>query len=100
MQMSDEPVTLQQVKMHLRLGSASAEDSYLMILITAARRAIENMMDQRVEALADEDKDVVAQASLLLIGHWYANREAVGVNVSEIPFAVQWLINPLRVMSV
>ena len=100
MQMSDEPVTLQQVKMHLRLGSMSAEDGYLMILITAARRAIENMMDQRVEALADEDKDVVAQASLLLIGQWYANRETVGVNVSEIPFAVQWLINPLRVMSV
>jgi len=102
--MADEPVTLEQVKTHLRLGASDREDAYLNILIGAARRAIENLTgrDIAVDAptLDDRDKDVVAQASLLLIGQWYSNREAVGVNVSEIPLAVQFLLNPLRVMFV
>jgi hypothetical protein len=102
--MADEPVTLEQVKTHLRLGASDREDAYLGILIGAARRAIENLTGRDiavdVPTLDERDKDVVAQASLLLIGQWYANREAVGVNVSEIPLAVQFLLNPLRVMFV
>jgi len=102
--MADEPVTLEQVKTHLRLGTSDREDAYLGILIGAARRAIENLTGRDiavdVPTLDERDKDVVAQASLLLIGQWYSNREAVGVNVSEIPLAVQFLLNPLRVMFV
>ncbi len=102
--MAEEPVTLEQVKTHLRLGSSGREDAYLMILIAAARRAIENLTGRDiavdVPTLDERDKDVVAQASLLLIGQWYSNREAVGVKVSEIPLAVQFLLNPLRVMFV
>lgn len=102
--MAEEPVTLEQVKTHLRLGSSGREDAYLLILIAAARRAIENLTGREiavdVPTLDERDKDVVAQASLLLIGQWYSNREAVGVNVSEIPLAVQFLLNPLRVMFV
>ncbi|MEG8045749.1 head-tail connector protein [Sphingomonas aerolata] len=102
--MADEPVTLDQVKTHLRLGTSEHEDAYLGILIGAARRAIENLTGRDiavdVPTLDERDKDVVAQASLLLIGQWYSNREAVGVNVSEIPLAVQFLLNPLRVMFV
>ena len=102
--MAEEPVTLEQVKTHLRLASSGREDAYLMILIAAARRAIENLTGRDiavdVPTLDERDKDVVAQASLLLIGQWYSNREAVGVNVSEIPLAVQFLLNPLRVMFV
>ena len=102
--MADEPVTLEQVKTHLRLGTSDREDAYLGILIGAARRAIENLTGRDiavdVPTLDERDKDVVAQASLLLIGQWYSNREAVGVNVSEIPLAVQFLLDPLRVMFV
>ena len=102
--MADELVTLEQVKMHLRLGASDREDAYLNILIGAARRAIENLTGRDiavdVPTLDERDRDVVAQASLLLIGQWYSNREAVGVNVSEIPLAVQFLLNPLRVMFV
>lgn len=38
------------------------------------------------------------QAILLLIGHWFANREAVvtGVTTAELPLAVQSLIQPYR----
>lgn len=38
------------------------------------------------------------QALLLLVGHWYANREAVGQsNQAALPFAVEALIAPYRV---
>ncbi len=102
--MAVEPITLEHVKTHLRLGMSDREDNYLTILISAARRAIENATDRDfsadVPALDDRDTEIVSQASLLLIGQWYANREAGAVNVTELPFAVQWLINPLRIMSV
>ena len=41
----------------------------------------------------------VKQAILLLVGHWYANREAVNVGniVSELPMAVEALLAPYRV---
>lgn len=39
----------------------------------------------------------IKQAILLLVGHWYANREAVTPQAAnELPMAVQWLINPYR----
>lgn len=41
----------------------------------------------------------IRQAILLLVGHWYENREAVNVGniVSELPFAVDALLFPFRV---
>lgn len=41
----------------------------------------------------------ITQAVLLLVGHWYANREAVNVGniVSALPFAVDALLSPFRV---
>lgn len=41
----------------------------------------------------------IRQAMLLLIGHWYANREAVNVGniVNEMPFAVMSLLQPYRI---
>ncbi|EAO9771929.1 phage gp6-like head-tail connector protein, partial [Salmonella enterica subsp. enterica serovar Florida] len=39
---------------------------------------------------------------LLLIGHWYANREsvAVGQNATDVPFAVEALLQPYRIYGV
>ena len=37
----------------------------------------------------------VKQAALLLIGHWFANREAVG-DLQEAPMAVRYLLSGLR----
>jgi uncharacterized phiE125 gp8 family phage protein len=41
------------------------------------------------------------QAMLLLVSHWFENREAVvvGTIVTELPFAVKSLIAPFRVMT-
>lgn len=36
------------------------------------------------------------QAVLLLVGHWYANREAVGAQLVEVPMAADMLIGALR----
>jgi len=42
----------------------------------------------------------IRQAILLLIGHWYENREsvAVGVSVAELPQAVEALLSPYRMV--
>lgn len=39
------------------------------------------------------------QAILLLVGHWFANREAVGTAMTEVPLAVGALLGPLTVQS-
>ncbi|HFS7074847.1 head-tail connector protein, partial [Enterobacter hormaechei] len=43
--------------------------------------------------------DDVKAAMLLLIGHWYANRESVviGETVSQVPLAVEALLQPYRI---
>ena len=35
-------------------------------------------------------------AVLLLVGHWYANRETVGANMAEVPMAAGMLIDQMR----
>ena len=41
----------------------------------------------------------IRQAMLLLVGHWYENRETVNVDnsTSELPFTTQALLSPFRV---
>ncbi len=39
-------------------------------------------------------------AILLLVGHWYANREAVGETMAELPLAVAALVEPYRRVGV
>jgi hypothetical protein len=95
-----ELVTLADVKTHLRLGLSSREDAYLVILTAAAVRAIENATGRDVASelpdMPERDRAVAAQAALLLIGQWYANREVAGQNLTEMPMAITWLIAPLR----
>jgi hypothetical protein len=95
-----ELVTRADAKAHLRLGSSEREDAYLDILIAASVRAIENATGRDVASelpdMAERDRAVATQAALLLIGQWYANREATGQNLTEMPMAITWLIAPLR----
>lgn len=42
----------------------------------------------------------IKQAALLLVGHWYSNREAVSAaSMTETPMAVDALVAPFRVMN-
>ncbi len=102
--MADEPVKLDQVKSHLRIDpTEDSDDAHLALLVIAARRAIEQRTGRAVvgEAadIGDDDAMVVAMSVLMLVGAWYANREAVVVGSAapaELPLAVEWLIAPLR----
>lgn len=96
-----EPVSLADIKAHLRLpDDETGEDAYLSALIVAARRGIETIINRAITDpdFVDDDRAVVGQAVRLIVGSWYANREAVvtGTIVSETPVAASWLLKPLR----
>ncbi|WP_110642462.1 head-tail connector protein [Salinicola sp. CPA57] len=103
------------IKQHVRLEpDFEVDDTLLDTYSNAARRLVENRTGRKLYATAaqipkdsdgnaaDEnalvlDDDLVT-AMLLLIGHWYVNRESVvvGTITSEMPMAVQSLIEPYR----
>jgi uncharacterized phiE125 gp8 family phage protein len=53
-----------------------------------------------VSPLGTDDTAVVVQAMLLMMGHWYKNREATQVDArgapAEIPLSSTWLLNSIR----
>jgi len=52
-------------------------------------------------ATADDVPQSMKQAILLLVGHWYANREAVSDKaMTEVPFAVEALCQPYRMVLI
>lgn len=98
-----ETLTLAEVKTHLRVGSDTSEDSLITTYITAAREYVEGYQN-RIYLSTDEEvtaetmTGIEKAACLLLIGHWYENRQAVvlGTPPSEVPFAVKALLDIRR----
>jgi uncharacterized phage protein (predicted DNA packaging) len=95
-----EPVSLSDMKAHLRLDADdTGEDTYLSAMIVAARRSIELQINRSLADpdFAADDVIVVAHAIRLMVGSWYANREAVitGTIVTEMPMGVAALLRPL-----
>jgi len=98
-----EILTLAEVKTHLRVGSDNSEDALITTYITAAREYVEGYQN-RVYLSSDEAVEaetmtgIEKAACLLLIGHWYENRQAVvlGTPPSEVPFAVKALLDIRR----
>ena len=98
-----EILTLAEVKTHLRVGSDATEDALIKTYITAAREYVEGYQNR---VYLSTDQEVTAEtmtgiekaACLLLIGHWYENRQAVvlGTPPSEVPFAVKALLDIKR----
>lgn len=106
-------LTLPAVKYHCRIDSDfTADDDLLGIYINAARRYVETwtrrtMYDKDTDPGFEDDPDAllchenVDVAMLLLVGHWYANREAVNTGTtSALPFAVEALLQPYRIYGV
>jgi uncharacterized phage protein (predicted DNA packaging) len=107
-------VDLDVVKQHCRIDTDFTGDDALLTLYTGAaaryvqtwtRRTLYEKEDS--PGYADDPdpillNDDVKAAMLLLIGHWYANREtvSVGQTVAEVPFAVEALLQPYRIYGV
>lgn len=99
-----EPVTLEQVKGHLRLNpGVTDEDAQLEAMIMAARRAVEIRTRRSIvgdtPTLSGDDLAMACHAILLIIGTWYANREGATTDArtlpAEVPLSVTWLLDPL-----
>ncbi|CAB5583348.1 Phage gp6-like head-tail connector protein [Pseudomonas putida] len=92
-------IDLATVKMHLRVDG-DEEDALIGGYVAAAKAHVEQHCDRKlVETDPVEPEEMgltsdVEQAVLLLVGHWYANREAVviGTSASEVPLAVDRLL--------
>lgn len=88
-------LTLDEIKMHLRIEPAiTDEDAMLMQLEMAARLHTQNVLRRDIDATVGENVKV---ANLLLIAHWYRNRESTGgEKLAELPLAYGALLFPER----
>lgn len=101
MEISAEQIA--QIKAHLRVDS-DAEDTLIGAYASAAVDYVEHFCDGAlvdVLTLPVEEKEPPREvlftsgiwaAMLLLIGHWYANREAASQNLAETPLGVEALL--------
>lgn len=89
-------IELSLVKTHLRVDHGD-EDALIQGYLDAALAHVEQHCDRvlvETPVLPEEmglTKDV-QQAVLLLVGHWYTNREAVASGLTEVPLAVGRLL--------
>ncbi|MCU6671165.1 head-tail connector protein [Enterobacteriaceae bacterium H4N4] len=107
-------IELDVVKQHCRIDTDfTGDDSLLNIYTGAAARYVETWTRRTLyettesSGYAENEDSIqlgedVKAAMLLLIGHWYANREAVNINniTSAVPFAVEALLQPYRIYGV
>ena len=99
-----EPILLADIKNHLRVSSSdTSEDALLAIYAKAAREFCEGYQNRIYLAVGEDDvaetmNGIEKAACLLLIGHFYENRQAVvlGVTAAEVPFAVKALLDMRR----
>jgi len=80
---------LAEVKEYLRLDDDNSEDGYLNVLILLSSEMCQNYM--RAE-LPEECPESIRQACLIIIGHFYENRDGN----APIPQVVYRLLDPYR----
>lgn len=88
---TEQPISLTEAKKFLRLEYTD-EDEYIKSLICVAREVCESYMRHAIDC--QHCPDSVRQAMLLVIGHFYENRETE--NNRELPRAVYSLLLPYR----
>jgi len=110
----DEVLDLDVVKNHCRVEpDFTLDDSLFQIYTGSAKRHVEKWTRRTLYILntdpgydTDENRllldDDIRAAMLLLIGHWYANRESVvvGQTALKLPLAVESLLQPYRIYGV
>lgn len=106
-------LTTEQAKTHCRIDADStAEDDWFETTIKAAVIYVQKWTRRRLYEKADDpvylaDHDAllygedIEMAMLMLIAHWYANREAASSGgLTETPLAVEALLQPYRIYGV
>ena len=93
-------IQLDQAKDHLRIEQDwSVDDEYILSLIEVAESAVEVHTNEKLESIAKRLGSIpppLLQATLLMVGNLYQNREMVGGKVHELPFNYQYLIDLYR----
>lgn len=104
--------TLEEVRAQCRIDGASLDEDVLLTIYTvAAKRAIENRTNRKLVDEMPSDPALVTNellitddiklAILLMVGHWYANREAVAdYEKVEVPMSFRFLTDPYRWINV
>lgn len=104
-------IDLGLVKSHCRIDSDfTSDDQLLKVYIEAAVSYVQSWTRRQLYPSADSPgysddpdgmllNDAIKAAILLCISQWYSNREGVvvGETVSEMPIAVQALLQPYRI---
>ena len=107
-------LTKEQVKRHCNIEQDFMEDDiWIDTSIKAAARYVETWTRRRLYDTADDpgylaDPDRllygadIEMAMLMLIAHWYANRETVstGSSTSALEFSTEALLQPYRIYGV
>ena len=89
--MTEQPISLTEAKIFLRVEYTD-EDQYIGSLIKTAREMCESYMRKQIDTANCPER--VRQAMLLIVGHFYENRET-DTN-KELPQTVYNLLRPLR----
>ncbi len=89
--MTEQPISLKEAKDFLRLEYTD-EDDYIESLIKTAREMCESYMRKQIDVANCPER--VRQAMLLIVGHFYENRETDTNN--ELPRTVYRLLRNLR----
>lgn len=99
-------ITVAEAKAQCRIEPELVEEDELLIgLIDAAISHIQSDINKPLVAEGEEGQTLTPAlklAALLLIGHWYTNREAVvtGTIATTLPLAYESLIHPYREIAV
>lgn len=87
--------------MAVRADDTTIDDEYLGFLTEAAGKHVLTMTNRTVDDLMSMGDgtlpEPITQAILLLVGHWYNQRESVsGMQMYEVPMGVEALVKPYR----
>lgn len=97
-------VSLALFKKHVRADDFTDDDELMQHYVDAAEAHViqaTNRTDDELRELGKGEYPAqLKQAVLLLAGHWYNQRESVaGVQMHEVPDALQALIKPFRKLA-
>ena len=92
---------LSLLKAHVRADDFADDDAYLQHLLDTAEEYVAQATNRTTAELVDLGGGMLpyslTHAVLLIAGHWYNQREAVGsASMAEVPYTPTALIKPYR----